>query len=291
VKALLLGPNGQLGTDIRAAFEAGGTPVSVLTPLGRDAVDLSDIEAATAAIAAQDFDVLVNCSSYHKTDEVEGNAQAAITINAHLVARLAAICGEKRARLVHVSTDYVFGGQEKRSPLIETDAPAPLNVYGASKLMGESLAIASGADVLILRVASLFGVAGASGKGGNFVETMIRFGKERGALKVVADQIMSPTATMDIADALMAMLKAGAPSGIWHVVNSGQASWAEFAARIIERAGVAASVSPIPSSEYPTPAKRPPWSVLDNARLGQIHPMRPWQDALDAYLQAKGYRG
>ena len=290
MKALLLGPNGQLGTDIRAAFEAGGTPVSALTPLGRDVVDLSDIEAATAAIAGQDFDVLVNCSSYHKTDEVEANAQAAIAINAHLVARLAAICGEKRARLVHVSTDYVFGGQEKRAPLTETDAPAPLNVYGASKLMGESLALASGADVLVLRVASLFGVAGASGKGGNFVETMIRFGRERGALKVVADQIMSPTATMDVADALMALIKAGAPSGVWHVVNSGQASWAEFAARIIERAGVAASVTPIPSAEYPTPARRPPWSVLDNAKLGRLHPMRPWQEALDAYLKAKGHR-
>lgn len=290
MKILLLGPNGQLGTDIRAANAALATPAEII-PLGREVVDLSNIDAASAAIAAHDFDVLVNASSYHKTDEVEGNAQLAFTINAHLVRRLAEIAGDKNARLVHVSTDYVFGGQASRSPLTEAEGKAPLNIYGASKGMGEDLALTSGADVLVLRVASLFGVAGASGKGGNFVETMIRFGRDRKRLTVVADQVMSPTSTADIASTLFSLLSKDVDSGVWHVVNAGQASWYEFAKRIIDRASVDAEVLPIPSSDYPTPARRPAYSVLDTAKLAAaVGAMRPWEEALDAYLVAKGYR-
>lgn len=152
------------------------------------------------------------------------------------------------------------------------------------------MALLAGADVLILRVASLFGVAGASGKGGNFVETMIRAGRERGELRVVSDQIMSPTASADVAGALLTLLLKQAPSGVWHVVNSGAASWYEFACRIIERARVAAAVTAVPSAAYPTEAKRPPYSVLSNSKLAAAAgPMRPWQEALDDYLIAKGY--
>jgi dTDP-4-dehydrorhamnose reductase len=157
--------------------------------------------------------------------------------------------------------------------------------------MGEDLALLTGGDVLILRVASLFGVAGASGKGGNFVETMIRLGREKGTLRVVADQTMSPTATADVATALLDMLEAAISPGIWNVVNSGAATWHDLASRIVERSGIAASVIPIASCEYPTPAKRPPYSVLDNSKLsGAVGPMRSWEDALDSYLVAKGHR-
>lgn len=290
MKTILLGPNGQLGTDIRIANERAGRPLDI-NPIDRAAIDLTDLDSAARALGGADFKCLINCSSYHKTDEVEQNAQQAFTINAHLVNRIAEVCAAKKARFVHVSTDYVFGGQAKRSPLTEEDSKAPVNVYGASKGMGEDLARLSGADVLVLRVASLFGVAGASGKGGNFVETMLRFGKEKGKLTVVADQTMSPTSTADIADALLAMLKAGVPSGVWNVVNSGAATWYEFACRIIERAKVAASVAPIASADFPTVARRPSYSVLDNSKVSTaIGSMRPWQDALDAYLAAKGHR-
>jgi|SRR6185437_6075572 len=290
MKTILLGPNGQLGSDIRAANQRTGDPLSIV-PVDRSAIDLSDIDAAFNFLRDKDFDCLINCSSYHKTDEVEKNAQLAFTINAHLVRKLAEVCADKKARLVHISTDYVFGGQEKRAPLTERDGKAPLNVYGASKGMGEDLALLTGADALMLRVASLFGVAGASGKGGNFVETMIRLGKEKGALNVVADQTMSPTVTADVATAITKMLKAGVPAGIWHVVNSGTATWYEFARRIVERAGVSASVTPITSADFPAPAKRPPYSALDNKKVSDaVGPMRPWQDALDDYLAAKGHR-
>ncbi len=289
LKAILLGPNSQLGTDIRSANERQKEPISI-TPVARAQVDLSDIDFAIRVLYDLDFDVLINCSSYHKTDEVERNAGLAFTINAHLVHRLAELCQERKARLVHFSTDYVFGGQTEREPLAENAAKAPLNVYGASKGMGEDLALLTGADILILRVASLFGVAGASGKGGNFVETMIRVGRERGALRVVSDQIMSPTGTADVANALLTLLLEQAPSGVWHVVNSGAASWYDFACRIVERAGVKATVISVSSGAYPTFARRPSYSVLSTAKLASaIGHMRLWQDALDAYLEVKGY--
>jgi dTDP-4-dehydrorhamnose reductase len=157
--------------------------------------------------------------------------------------------------------------------------------------MGEDLAMLAGGDVLVLRVASLFGTAGASGKGGNFVETMIRLAKEKGKLNVVADQTMSPTSTKDIAETVIDMLAAAVPAGIWHVVNSGTATWCEFASRIIARAGIDAVINPIATSSYPTPARRPPYSALDNAKVAAaVRPMRAWQDALDEYLVAKGHR-
>lgn len=291
MKILLLGPNGQLGSDLIRVNEATGAPLDILA-IDRARLELTDFERVREVLGSLEFDAIVNCSSYHKTDEVEANAQTGVTINAHLVALLAEIAAAKKARFLHVSTDYVFGGQDKRAPLDETDARAPVNVYGATKAMGEDLARLACDDTLVLRVASLFGVAGASGKGGNFVETMLRFGRERGKLKVVADQHMSPTSTKDIARAIVAMLGQGVPPGIWHVVNSDAATWHEFAAEIIARAGIAADVEPIPSSEFPTPARRPAYSVLSNAKLASaIGVQRPWREALDEYLREKGHVG
>jgi dTDP-4-dehydrorhamnose reductase len=288
MKALLLGPNGQLGQDLQRANEARGAPLAI-EPFTRERADLSRLDDALVRIAETKFDVLINCSGYHKTDEVEQNAQLGFTINAHLVRRLAELCAEREARLVQISTDYVFGGQQKRTPLTEEDGKAPVNVYGASKAVGEDLALAAHHDVLILRVASLFGVAGASGKGGNFVETMIKLGRERGALKVVDDQIMSPTATEDIAAAMLDLIAARAPAGVYHVVNDeGGVSWCAFAREIIAQAGVTATVEAIPSSAFPTPAKRPPYSALDNTKLKAFsRAMRPWPAALAAYLRRK----
>ena len=225
-------------------------------------------------------------------DDCEKDPAPAVAINARFAEALAKVCARKNARLVQVSTDYVFGGQTSRDPLDEAAAPAPINVYGETKLQGEILARQAHDDVIVARVASLFGVAGASGKGGNFVETMIRFGAERGALKVVADQMMSPTSSWDAAEAILDLIKVQAPAGVYHVVNSGAASWHAFASAIIDRAGVAATVSPIPTSEFPTPARRPPYSVLANAKVEKAlgRSMPTWQDALDRYLTAKGHR-
>jgi len=291
MKCLLLGANGQLGQDLlrQEGLSSGGIE---LIPMTRADLDVTDIESIADRLKDVPFDALINCTSYHKTDEVEHNGTLAVTINAHAVAGLAEACRDKDARFVHISTDYVFGGGAARSPLRESDSPAPVNVYGASKLLGEQLAFARHDDVVVMRVASLFGVAGASGKGGNFVETMVRAGRERGALNVVSDQKMSPTATADIAGWIFAVLQKKAPAGLYHAVNSGSATWFEFAKTIIERAGIDAKVSPIPSSDYPTPAMRPPYSTLDNTKLtGVVGEIRHWSEALDDYLVAKGHIG
>ncbi len=290
MKALLLGPNGQLGHDVRRARKDAPNAVEPI-PLDRAALDVSAPEAVERTLGAMDFEALVNCTGYHRTDEAEDNAALAVAVNAHAVQAMARVCAAKGARLVHVSTDYVFGGDAARAaPLAEDDAAAPVNVYGASKALGETLALLECEDVVVLRVASLFGVAGSSGKGGNFVETMIRAGREKGALRVVADQTMSPTATADIARVILRILAEGCPPGVYHAVNSGAATWYEFARAIVRRAGVAAEVAPCASADYPTRAARPRYSALDNAKLASaLGAMPPWQDALDRYLRAKGH--
>lgn len=292
MKAVLLGPKGQLGTDILAANET--RRALQITPVARDKLDLSDLTKVHDVLGAMDFDVLINCASYHKTDEVEVNAQQGILINAHLVRDLAALCAKKKARFVTISTDYVFGGQAKRQPLSEDDAVAPVNVYGATKLMGEALALSTWDDSLILRVSSLFGVAGANGKGGNFVETMLRLAKEKGSLRVVDDQIMSPTATADIATGLLKLLETKAQAGIYNVAGTGHASWWAFAKRIVEESGLGTKVpvEAVPTSEFPTPARRPAYSVLSSGKLAATigWAMPSWEDALDRYLRAKGHK-
>ena len=292
MKVLLLGPGGQLGYDFRRAHEEAGKPFE-LFPLARGKLDVSAPEKIEPILGGLDFDALVNCTGYHKTDEVEDNATLAFAVNAHAVREMARVCAARRARFIHVSTDYVFGGDTARNrPLREDDPIAPVNVYGASKAMGETLARLACEDVVILRVASLFGTAGASGKGGNFVETMIRAGREKGTLRVVADQTMSPTATADVARVVLRMLTDGCEAGLYHVVNDGPATWFDFACEIVRLAGVEAAVTPCSSEEYPTRAARPGYSVLDPAKVSATAaaPMPPWQDALERYLCAKGHR-
>ena len=289
MKLLLLGPKGQLGSDIARAARARAGEFCV-AGLGRDAVDVTETERLGEVLDERAFDALINCTSYHRTDEAEGRADLAIAVNAHAVQAMAAACARRGARFLHISTDYVFGGYPAGRPLVEEDPVAPVNVYGMSKAYGEILARLCHRDTLILRVASLFGVAGASGKGGNFVETMIRAGRERGALRVVSDQFMSPTASADVADMALALLAAESPPGVYHAVNSGQASWWEFATEILGRAGVAAQVTAIRAQDYPTAARRPACSVLDNAKISAtIGAPAPWQDALHRYLHAAGH--
>ena len=290
MRVVLLGPNGQLGVDIRRCHEQLGEPFELLA-LGRDRLDVVSPGVIERLFQDFDFDALINCTGYHKTDEVEDNADLAVAVNAHAVQRLAEVCDRRRARFVHVSTDYVFGGDSGRTdPLTEDDPVAPVNVYGASKALGETLANLALDDLVIVRVASLFGVAGASGKGGNFVETMIRLGRETGALRVVDDQVMSPTATADVARVVLRILVEDCAPGLYHVVNDGAASWFDFAREIIARSRIDATVTPCSSKDYPTRAVRPRYSVLDNKKTSiAFGPLPPWQTALDDYLRARGH--
>ncbi len=285
MRIALFGANGQLGSDLVVLAGQRGLD---LTPVTRAQFDAAD---PAASFDGFDFDVAINCVAATRVDDCEKDPAPAVAINAHFAGRLAKACAARRARLVQVSTDYVYGGQAERAPLSEAVGRAPVNVYGATKALGEDLARLEHDDVIVARVASLFGVAGASGKGGNFVETMIRLAKERGRLTVVDDQVMSPTASWDAGEAILDLIAVRAPAGAYHVVNSGIASWFDFAAEIIRKARVAAEVVPIPTAQFPTPARRPPYSALSNAKLEAVigRPTPHWTDALDRYLAAKGH--
>ncbi len=286
-RLVLLGARGQLGADFRKAHAAAGEPFE-LHGLARGQLDVASADAESR-LAAQRFDILVNCTGYHKTDEAEDNPALAFQVNTEAVRVMARVCARKKARLTHISTDYVFGGDAaRRAPLAETAPVAPVNVYGASKALGEVNALEECDDVLVLRVASLFGVRGASAKGGNFVETIINAGR-RGPLRVVHDQFMSPTGTHDVARTMVRALVERA-TGVYHVVNTGAATWFDFAKAIIRRVGIDTEVTPCASSDYPTRARRPAYSVLDNAKAtADFGEMATWRDALDRYLRAKAH--
>jgi dTDP-4-dehydrorhamnose reductase len=281
-KVLLLGPNGQLGTDLQRLNAEGIRFI----PVGRQILDLAAADRIVPVLEGYDFEALVNCASYNKVDQAESDPEEAYAINGAAVARIAEACRRKGARLIHISTDYVFDGK-KTTSYREEDPPGPINVYGASKLAGEKGA----GGAVILRTASLFGIAGSSGKGGNFVETIVKMCQENLPLRIVNDITMSPTATEDLARMIFALLKEPPPPGIYHAVNSGSATWYEFTRAIVEQAGLAKEVLPITSAEYPRKAKRPAMSVLDNRKLaGLIGEIPDWRQALDRYLRAKGYR-
>jgi dTDP-4-dehydrorhamnose reductase len=289
VKILLLGSNGQLGSDILRINLKNKYPLDI-TGLTRTHLDVCDRATLKSKLFQHTFDVLINCISYTNTELAEVNAELAFVINALSIKEIAEACKEKNASLVQISTDFVFSDNQKKIPLTESDSPAPVNIYGASKLMGESLAKLTINDCYIFRVASLFGIAGASGKGGNFIETMIRVGSEKGKLRVISDQIMSPTSTADIADSILKAIMQKIPFGIYHAVNSGQASWYEFAKKIIDKTHLNVTVEPVKASEYLSKIARPLFSALDNNKLSRlVGPTRAWEDALDDYLLEKGH--
>lgn len=290
MRVAIFGANGQLGSDlVRVGAELGREVV----PLARPQLDAADLAGTETRLEGLEFDAAVNCVAATRVDDCDIDPKPAVAANAAFAAFAARQCARRGARLVQVSTDYVFGGGPERSPITEDAPRAPVQVYGATKALGEDLARLDCEDVLVARVAALFGVAGASGKGGNFVETMLRFGRERGRLRVVDDQRTAPTSTRDAARMIWRLLDAGAPPGLYHVANSGEASWCEFARAIVADAGVQAEVEAITTAEFPTPARRPAYSVLANGKASAAAGWTPphWRDALGEYLRDKGHTG
>lgn len=285
-----MGAAGRLGTDVGRAHAAAGEPFD-LVRLGRRQLDLARPDVVPDGLAKASFDVLINCAAYHDTDQAEDDAALAFAVNGHAVQRLAQLCERKAARFIHVSTDYVFGGDAaRRCPLTEGDPTAPVNVYGASKALGETLARLALEDLVVLRVASLFGVPGTNANRGNFVETIIGAGRQKGELRVVDDQIMSPTFTADAAATILKVLKGGCSPGTYHLVNTGATSWFGLAKAIVQRSGIAAVVTPCRSDATGRKAARPAFSALDNAKVREeLGAMPSWQDALGRYLRAGGF--
>ena len=278
---LIVGPHGQLGHAILPLARSRGHSV---TPVGRDRLDLARPEEISAVVEPLQFDLLINCAGYHGTDRIETEPGAAFDVNGRAPGGLAAVCRERGARLVHVSSDYVFDGEADR-PYTETDRPAPINVYGASKLLGESLARREHPEgALVVRTASVFGRAAEGHGSGNFVETVLRVVGSGGSMKVVDDVVMPPTYADDLAEWILDLVDGDAPAGIYHAVNAGEASWYEFAAAVAAVAGLDGEVEAVPSSQYPTAAQRPRYSVLDAGRAAGYTRFRPWREALEEYL-------
>jgi dTDP-4-dehydrorhamnose reductase len=286
MKALLIGANGQLGSDLQKALQAAGH--AVIASQHAD-LDVTDPQSVRDAVAMHHPDVVINTAAYHKVDEVEQNPERAFAVNAIAPFHVAQIGKAAGAAVMFISTDYVFGGDRaRRTAYTELDAPAPLNVYGASKAAGESLTRIAWEKSWVVRTSGLYGVRGASGKGGNFVELMLRLAGEGKPIKVVNDQRLTPTYTVDLARTLVGLLESG-KYGLYHATCEGECSWFEFAAKIFALQGLSPDLTPVPSTAFPTIAARPAYSVLANMGLAGIGlpPMRPWQDALRDYLQAR----
>ena len=287
MKVLVTGASGQLGTDLCEVlrdFE--------LIPLTHKDIEINDMDSVKQAFNKYKPDIIVNTAAYVRVDDCEDEKEKAFKVNALGARNVAVVAQELGARLVHISTDYVFGGEaeSRTTPYTEFDTPVPLSIYGKSKLAGENLVRHSCLRHFIVRASALFGVAGSSGKGGNFVETMLRLARERDELKVVNDQVFFPTYTRDLARKITELITTEY-YGIFHITNKGDCSWHEFAVEILELAGIKTPVVPITSGQYPQKARRPRYSVLDNyhLRLLGMDDMRPWQEALKDYLAARGH--
>ncbi len=283
-RAVIIGANGQLGHDlVRAVDEAGWD----LRACVRADFDVCDHKAVTAALEAVRPDVVIDLAAFHKLELCEEDPGRAFAVNATAVHHLARETARLGAAFVFLSSDYVFAGDEP-TPRIETDRCAPISIYGLAKRAGERLALGANPKTTVIRVSGLYGVAGPSGKGSNFVDTMMRLGREGKPLRVVDDQVLTPTYTPELARKIWHMLDA-APPGLYHCTNNGECSWHDFAAEIFRQAGLSVELSRQTTAQSGATAPRPAYSVLDNHALRGLglDDMCPWQEALADYLRLK----
>lgn len=285
---LIIGAAGQLGTDLCAELERRGQSDDV-TAVDIDKVDICDHDGTRLFVHELSPTVVINLAAYHHVDKCESTASAAFATNAVAVHNLAQVCKEIDAVLVHFSTDFVFDGAKDRSePFTEDDRPNPQSVYAASKLAGEHLVRQSWNKQFVIRTCGLYGVAAAAGRSTNFVETMLRFAGSGESLRVVDDQRLTPTATLDLAPKVLDLIATGA-FGLYHLTNAGSCTWYEFATEIFRLAGLQPDLKPTTAEKYGAPARRPYYSVLDHVALRRagLEPLRPWKDALADYIKVR----
>lgn len=283
VRIILIGANGQLGTDLRRQLP--GEVVGLDWPQ----FDVRSEEQVQTAMQDHRPDLVINCAAQTNVDLCEDESAEAFAINALGAMHVARWAENVGAAVMFISTDYVFGAAEPRAePYTEEDLPGPVNVYGAGKLAGEQLTLAYNSHALVVRTSGLYGHAGARGKGGNFVETMLRLAHEGKPIKVVHDQRLTPTATMDLATRLAALSETNT-LGVLHIAARDSCTWFEFAQTIFEHKQLDVDLQPINSAEFPTRARRPAMSALASVRLEQagITPCRSWREMLHEYLYAR----
>jgi dTDP-4-dehydrorhamnose reductase len=283
-RVLITGGGGQLASDLEAQLRTDAQ----VAALSHGQLDITDDAAVRAVFDDVRPTVVYNCAAFHNVEVCEREEDRAFDVNARAVKRLAASCADHGARLVHPSTNYVFDGAADQ-PYGEDELPSPRSIYAISKLAGEHAALAYAAGALVVRTAGLYGLHGSASKGGNFVTRMIGRAREQSALKVVADQRLTPTFTSDLAAGILAAVEADV-TGILHITNAGATSWHGFTEAIMELAGVSVSVEAVSTLRQPGAADRPLNGVLVSplSERAGLAPLRPWRTALADYLERVG---
>lgn len=281
---LVTGANGQLGNSLRALSGRYSSYVFLFTDV--DELDICDKEAVRAYVNGNQVDYILNCAAYTAVDKAEDNEALCLRINADAVRNLGEAASEAGARVLHISTDYVFDGTA-HIPYVETDPTCPVSVYGRTKLAGEEALLSVCPDAVIIRTAWLY-----SEYGRNFVKTMLRLGKEREEISVVFDQVGTPTYAGDLAEAMCKVLEASERGafhpGIYHYSNEGVCSWYDFTVKILQMAGLPCRVKPIESKDYPSLAVRPPYSVLNKKKIKATYGLAipHWEESLRRCMAA-----
>lgn len=279
-RILVTGANGQLGQSILE--QSKNYKEIECFFVTRNELDITNEELINHYFEDKSFDFVVNCAAYTAVDKAEDDQENAYLVNAKATEFLAKITNQKGIPFIHVSTDYVFDGTEAH-PRLETDQTNPIGVYGQTKLDGENLALENNPKTIILRTAWVY-----SRFGNNFVKTMLRLFNDKDSISVVADQIGSPTNAIDLADAILTIIsKDDLTYGIFNYSNEGECSWFEFAQKIKEFSNSTIEINPVPTSAYPTKAKRPAYSLLDKSKIKEVYQfdIPTWEDSLKKELK------
>lgn len=279
MKVLLFGASGQLGSDIVRLWNDADVELAGVTRID---ADVTDAEAVSAVVQMHGPDVVINTTAFHNLPVCEQDPDTCFHVNVTGGRNVATAAASAGAAIVQISTDYVFDGT-KGSPYLEDDCRRAVNVYGAAKIATEDVIRIANPDHLIVRVSGLYGLAGSAGKGGNFVETMLRLAREGNPIRVVGDQTTCPTNTAEIAEALLPLLKRG-ERGIVHLAAGEGCSWHTFADEIFRLAGVSPALESVTTEEFGGPVERPAYSVLGTTRAPV---MRHWREGLARYMREK----
>jgi dTDP-4-dehydrorhamnose reductase len=282
MKIAVIGANGQLGSDLVAAFSANGDAVCSLT---HSDIEISDLASVSHALEDIQPQVIVNTAAMHHVENCEREPEKAFAVNALGPRNLAIVARNLGAVLTHVSTDYVFDGS-KGSPYSEEDNPRPLNAYGITKLAGEQFVHATTARHFVVRTSGLYGKSPCRAKGGlNFIELMLKLAKERGEVRVVDSEVVTPTSTAELAQQLVELSRSDS-YGLYHATAEGSCSWHEFAQEIFTITDTPVTLKVAAPDEFPAKVARPKYSVLENRALKSrgLNAFKPWQDALHKYL-------
>jgi dTDP-4-dehydrorhamnose reductase len=282
MRVAVIGANGQLGNDVVAAFSENGDAVHALT---HSEIEISDTESVKRAILQVQPELIVNTAAMHHVENCEREPEKAFAANALGPKNLAAVAREVGAVLMHVSTDYVFDG-EKHSPYVEDDSPRPLNVYGITKVAGEHFVRCTTDRHFVIRTSGLYGKSPCRAKGGlNFIELMLKLAKERGEVRVVEDEMVTPTSTAELARQIVKLSRSD-QYGLYHATAESSCSWYEFAREIFALTETPVRLKAAAPGEFPAKVARPKYSVLENRALKArgLNLFRQWQDGLQEYL-------